>query len=307
MSEPLLQVDALSVHFEQPGVGRFAAVDGVSFDLAPAETLGIVGESGCGKSTLARAILQLVPASAGRVAFLGDEPRNRRRDLQVVFQDPLASLNPTMRVGEIVAEPLYTHFPRMDRTEVRRRVIEMLGRVGLSAEHAGRRPRGFSGGQCQRIGIARALVAEPKLVICDEPVSALDVSIRAQIVNLLTDLQREMGLSLLFIAHDLAVVRHISHRVMVMYQGRVAELAPRDALYSSPCHPYTRALLDAGYGVRPPKPPATVGFGGLTPSTTGGCAYRARCPRAEARCAEETPPLRPVGESTVACHFPLYP
>ena len=247
-TQPLLSVRDLEVRF-----GTLRALDGVSFDAFPGETLGIVGESGSGKSTLARAILQLVRPTAGSVKLLGEEltmldPRSLRalrRDMQIVLQDPLGSLNPRMTAREIIAEPLHTHAPDLTTDEVDARVAASLERVGLLDRQADRYPHEFSGGQCQRIGIARALILSPKLLICDEPVSALDVSIRAQIVNLLMDLQRELGLTLLFIAHDLAIVRHISHRVMVMHRGRVVELADRDTLYAAPRHPYTRALLDA--------------------------------------------------------------
>jgi len=290
-------------------------VDGVSLALHPGETLGVVGESGCGKSTLARAVLRLVQPTAGRVTLLGDDitpldkkaMRPHRRDMQVIFQDPLASLNPRMTVGDIVAEPLQTHFPAMRRPEVRRKVDAMLERVGLGPAHVNRYPHEFSGGQCQRIGIARALVLEPKLVICDEPVSALDVSIQAQIVNLLMDLQAEMNLSLVFIAHDLAVVRHISHRIMVMYLGRVAEIADRVALYERPLHPYTRALIGA-VPIPDPEKERNKAFAPLQgdlPSPVNppsGCAFRTRCPIAVPRCAAEVPPLRQVGDHLVACH-----
>ena len=319
---PLLQADELKVHFKlapETLLGRartLKAVDGVSLALHPGETLGVVGESGCGKSTLARAVLRLVPPTAGRVTLLGEDitsldkkaMRPHRHDMQVIFQDPLASLNPRMTVGDIVAEPLQTHFPAMRRAEVRSKVDAMLERVGLGPEHFNRYPHEFSGGQCQRIGIARALVLEPKLVICDEPVSALDVSIQAQIVNLLMDLQAEMNLSLVFIAHDLAVVRHISHRIMVMYLGRVAEIADRVALYERPLHPYTRALI----GAVPIPDPAKERAKAYTPlqgdlpspvNPPSGCAFRTRCPIAEPRCAAEMPPLRRVGDHLVACHL----
>ena len=318
---PLLETRDLKVHFKLAPERLFAsarvlkAVDGVDLALHPGETLGVVGESGCGKSTLARAILRLVEPTAGHVTLLGDEitaadkkaMRPHRRDMQVVFQDPLASLNPRMTVGTIVAEPLQTHFPGLGRAEIRRRVGAMLERVGLGPEHINRYPHEFSGGQCQRIGIARALVLEPKLVICDEPVSALDVSIQAQIVNLLMDLQAEMNLSLVFIAHDLAVVRHISHRIMVMYLGRVAEIADRDALYERPLHPYTEALIRA---VPIPDPElerakAFAPLEGDLPSPVNppsGCAFRTRCPIATPRCAVETPELRRIDGHLVACH-----
>ena len=319
---PLLTVEDLRVHFRLAPETTFArarvlkAVNGVELELRPGETLGVVGESGCGKSTLARAVLQLVPATTGRVCLLGEDitgkdkkaMRVHRRDMQVIFQDPLASLNPRMTVGDIVVEPLRTHFPSMPRREVRQKVEAMLGRVGLGREHINRYPHEFSGGQCQRIGIARALVLEPKLIICDEPVSALDVSIQAQIVNLLMDLQAEMNLSLVFIAHDLAVVRHISHRIMVVYLGRVAEVADRNALYERPMHPYTQALIRAVPIPDPQKernkPHAPLQ--GDLPSPVNppsGCAFRTRCPIAVARCASETPELRRVGDHLVACHL----
>ncbi|MFU8895773.1 MAG: dipeptide ABC transporter ATP-binding protein [Gammaproteobacteria bacterium] len=319
---PLLDVSDLRVHFKLAPETTFGktrllkAVNGLELQLRPGETLGVVGESGCGKSTLARAVLRLVPATTGRVSLLGEDitdkdkkaMRVHRRDMQVIFQDPLASLNPRMTVGDIIAEPVQTHFPRTPRREVRQKVEAMLGRVGLGPEHINRYPHEFSGGQCQRIGIARALVLEPKLVICDEPVSALDVSIQAQIVNLLMDLQAEMHLSLIFIAHDLAVVRHISHRIMVMYLGRVAEVADRVTLYEQPMHPYTKALIQAVPIPDPDKernkPHAPLQ--GDLPSPVNppsGCAFRTRCPIAEARCATETPELRRVKDHLVACHL----
>ncbi|HEX6992953.1 MAG TPA: ABC transporter ATP-binding protein [Gammaproteobacteria bacterium] len=320
-AEPLLAVRDLKVHFpvRRRGVwGKAAtlkAVDGVDLTLAPGETLGIVGESGCGKSTLARAILKLVPVSGGTVWLGGRDVtavaqkafRPYKRDLQIVFQDPLASLNPRMTVGDIVAEPLRVHRPELDRVTVRAEVADVLRRVGLSGRELNRYPHEFSGGQCQRIGIARALVLRPKLIVCDEPVSALDVSIRAQIVNLLMDLRRDFGLSLIFIAHDLAVVRHISHRVMVMYLGGVMELAPRDALYERPAHPYTRALISA---VPLPDPRAERArvreiLRGDLPSPVdppSGCRFRTRCRYAIERCRAETPRLRPFGDGLVACH-----
>jgi len=318
---PLLDVSDLHVHFKLApetilGKSRvLRAVNGVELALRPGETLGVVGESGCGKSTLARAVLRLVPATTGHISLLGEEitgkdkkaMRIHRRDMQVVFQDPLASLNPRMTIGDIVAEPVWTHFPGTPRREVRQKVEAILSRVGLGPEHINRYPHEFSGGQCQRIGIARALVLEPKLVICDEPVSALDVSIQAQIVNLLMDLQAEMNLSLVFIAHDLAVVRHISHRIMVMYLGRVVEVADRVALYERPMHPYTQALIRAVPIPDPElernKPHAPLH--GDLPSPVdppSGCAFRTRCPIAVARCAVETPELRQVGDHLVACH-----
>ena len=318
---PLLKVDDLRVHFKLAPETAFAkarvlkAVNGVELELRPGETLGVVGESGCGKSTLARAVLRLVPATTGHVSLLGEDitdkdkkaMRIHRRDMQVIFQDPLASLNPRMTVGDIIAEPVWTHFPSMPRREVRQKVEAMLGRVGLGPEHINRYPHEFSGGQCQRIGIARALVLEPRLVICDEPVSALDVSIQAQIVNLLMDLQAEMKLALVFIAHDLAVVRHISHRIMVMYLGRIAEVADRNALYARPMHPYTQALIRA-VPIPDPEKERNKPYAPLQgdlPSPVdppSGCAFRTRCPIAVARCAVETPELRRIGDHMVACH-----
>jgi oligopeptide/dipeptide ABC transporter ATP-binding protein len=321
VGDDLLSVENAAVTFyAEPDTffGRpraLQAVDNVSFELRAGETLGVVGESGCGKSSLARGILRLVDMSAGRVCLLGDNLteldgaalKAKRKNMQVIFQDPLASLNPRMTVGDIIGEPLRTFSPELTRAERDRRAAEMLARVGLEAEHVWRYPHEFSGGQCQRIGIARALIAEPELIICDEPVSALDVSVQAQIVNLLMDLQRETGLALIFIAHDLAVVRHISHRVMVMYLGRAVEIAERDALYRSPRHPYTRALIDA---VPIPDPELETArerklLEGDLPSPLdppSGCAFRTRCPLADARCSAERPELREIGGSLVACH-----
>ncbi len=318
---PLLEVDDLRVHFRIAPAGVFGssqllkAVDGVELALHRGETLGVVGESGCGKSTLARAVLRLVPATTGRITLLGDDitgkdkkaMRAHRRDMQVIFQDPLASLNPRMTVGDIVAEPLWTHAPRMGKVEVRQKVGDMLARVGLGPQFINRYPHEFSGGQCQRIGIARALVLEPELIICDEPVSALDVSIQAQIVNLLMDIQAEMNLSLVFIAHDLAVVRHISHRILVMYLGRVVEISDRVNLYERPMHPYTQALIRSVPIPDPHKernkPHAPLQ--GDLPSPVdppSGCTFRTRCPHAVERCAAETPALRTLAGSLVACH-----
>ena len=294
------------------------AVDGVSFDLRAGETLGVVGESGCGKSTLARAVLQLLDNYEGSVSLLGSELgkltsaelKQRRRNMQVVFQDPLASLNPRMTIGEIVGEPLLTFRPEMSRETRLKEVQALLAKVGLEPEHAFRYPHEFSGGQCQRIGIARALVTRPQLIVCDEPVSALDVSVQAQVINLLMDLQQETGLALIFIAHDLAVVRHISHRVMVMYLGRIAEIADRDTLYETPRHPYTSALINA---VPIPDPRLERSrdkqlLQGDLPSPLNppsGCAFRTRCPRADEQCAGEKPELREIGGALVACYHPF--
>jgi peptide/nickel transport system ATP-binding protein len=317
----VLTADDISVSFDTGretmfGPRRFLkAVDGVSFVLHAGETLGVVGESGCGKSTLARAVLQLLDHYEGRVSLLGNnidqltvaELKQQRQNMQVVFQDPLASLDPRMTVGDIVGEPLLTFRPELSRADRLAAVQTLLAKVGLEPEHIYRYPHEFSGGQCQRIGIARALIMEPKLIICDEPVSALDVSVQAQIINLLMDLQQEMGLALIFIAHDLAVVRHISHRVMVMYLGRIAEVADRDTLYELPRHPYTKALISA---VPIPDPELERSrdrslLQGDLPSPLNppsGCAFRTRCPLADDICAAERPELREIDKSLVACH-----
>jgi len=321
VSAPLLSVRDLHVHFKVRGERAFLpdrrtlkAVNGVSFDLQPGETLGIVGESGCGKSTLARALLNLIPATSGQIAWMGrdmkgagqDDWQRVRRSVQMVFQDPLASLNPRMNVAQIIGEPLRTHQPQLPPGEVLRQVKEMLAKVGLAEAHLYRYPHEFSGGQCQRIGIARALILKPRLIVCDEPVSALDVSIQAQIINLLQDLQRELQLALIFIAHDLAVVKHVSQRILVMYLGRVMELAPKQALYAAPQHPYTQALLSAVPLADPrrerakviPMLPAELPSPLAPPS---GCVFRTRCPHAFDRCASEVPPLLPAGQSQAAC------
>ena len=321
IAEPLLSVRELKVHFNLASeslvpwapVRVLKAVDGVSFDIMPGETLGIVGESGCGKSTLARGLLNLIPATSGRITWQGQDLQAKdkaawqtvRKSVQMIFQDPLASLDPRMTVGRIIAEPLKTHYPDMPVAEMMQKVRQIMKRVGLTEQQFNRYPHEFSGGQCQRIGIARALVLEPKLVICDEPVSALDVSIQAQIINLLKELQAEMGLALVFIAHDLAVVKHISQRIMVMYLGRVVELAQKEALYAHPMHPYTQALLSA---IPIPDPRRERGktvqiLQGDLPSPVNppsGCTFRTRCPKAEARCAVEVPVLRAVSDQTQA-------
>ncbi len=323
MSAPLLAVEDLSVHFPIAVGGLLRrrylplkAVDGVSFALAPGETLGIVGESGCGKSTLGRAILRLIEPTAGRVVWLGEDLaalgpqalRRHRRALQIVFQDPLAALDPRMTIGDIIAEPLSTHEPGLGRAAIRARVQDMLARTGLSPQMLNRYPHEFSGGQCQRIGVARAMILKPRLIVCDEPVSALDVSIQAQIINLLMRLQREFGLALLFISHDLAVVRHISHRILVLYLGRMMELAGRDALYAGPRHPYTKALISA---VPIPDPKIErqkqrLVLAGDLPSPLAppsGCVFRTRCPLAIRRCAEEVPAIEELAPGhQVACH-----
>ncbi|MBK4215573.1 ATP-binding cassette domain-containing protein [Paracoccus caeni] len=324
MTRPLLDVRDLRVTFQIQSSGampwhkpkQLRAVGGVDFTLNPGETLGIVGESGCGKSTLARALIGLVPAT-GKAEWIDGKdlislsPRQMmkyRSDIQMVFQDPLASLNPRMTVGQIIAEPLTTHHPNLKRAEVKERVKAMMEKVGLLPNQINRYPHEFSGGQCQRIGIARALIVEPKLIICDEPVSALDVSIQAQVINLLIRLQKELGLSLVFIAHDLSVVKHISDRVMVLYLGKVMEIASSDDLYAHPQHPYTQALLSAVPVPDPDYDPvaSVVPLKGDLPSPLNppsGCVFRTRCPRAEARCATEAPALS-LGDHQVACHFP---
>jgi oligopeptide/dipeptide ABC transporter ATP-binding protein len=317
----VLTVDELKVNFTVPSARLFGvdqtlhAVDGISLALKAGETLGVVGESGCGKSTLARAVLQLVPVTEGRVCLLGQDLgdldrrslKKSRRNMQVIFQDPLAALNPRMTVAQILAEPLQTFYPDSSKTDVLERGQAILEKVGLEKAHMNRYPHEFSGGQCQRIGIARALILQPRLIVCDEPVSALDVSIQAQIVELLVELQEQLGIALIFIAHDLAVVRQISHRIMVMYLGRVVEVADQHDLFARPQHPYTRALINA---IPVPDPraerarAATV-LEGDVPSPLNppsGCAFRTRCAHATRRCAETAPRLEILGNSAVACH-----
>ena len=315
VNDSLLEVRDLSVNF-----GAFAALADVSFRLGAGETLGLVGESGSGKSTLARALLRLIPAAHGTVMWRGVDLlscdsatlRRQRRDLQMIFQDPLASLNPRMTVGEALAEPLEIFEPGLAAQGRQARIEAMLERVGLARTAVHRYPHEFSGGQCQRIGIARAMMSHPKLLVCDEPVSSLDVSIQGQIVNLLMDLQHEFGTAMLFISHNLAVVRHISHRVLVMYLGRVVEDADRDALFAAPAHPYTRALLAAV----PDPTRALAGTPGVAdenlaaageppvgPAVPCGCAFRNRCRYAEGICEREIPQLEQVGaQHAVACH-----
>ena len=321
--KPVLRVQDLAVHFEirsgsllRSHTQILKAVNGVSFELRAGETLGIVGESGCGKSTLARAVLGLIRPHRGRVMWLGEnlvaldeeEMRKKRKELQIVFQDPLASLNPRMTVGDIISEPLWTFYPKLARVQVQERVRGMMKMVGLLPNQINRYPHEFSGGQCQRIGIARALVLNPKLVICDEPVSALDVSIQAQIINLLKDLQQKLQLSLIFIAHDLSVVKHISDRVMVMYLGKTMEVSSRETLYRRPLHPYTSALVKA---VPIPDPKLArqqpqTGLTGDMPSPLDpppGCVFNTRCPYMVKRCEIDVPPLRRMESGDwVACH-----
>jgi oligopeptide transport system ATP-binding protein len=291
------------------------AVDDVSLHIAVGETLGLVGESGCGKTTLGRAIIRLLEPNAGSILFEGeditrlegDELRARRRRFQMIFQDPYGSLNPRMTVSQIIGEAIDIHKLAENSAARRARINDLLRGVGLDVSHADRYPHEFSGGQRQRIGIARALAVEPKLIVCDEPVSALDVSVQAQIVNLLMDLQQQRGLAYLFIAHDLAVVEHISHRVMVMYLGRAVEMAEAKTLVRAPKHPYTQALLSAVPVVDPDSKRRRIMLPGDVPSPISpptGCTFHPRCPVKEARCEMEIPPLREVEPGHwVACHL----
>jgi len=317
MSAPLLQVEGLVKHFPvRRGLfgrisGQVRAVDGVDFTLQAGQTLGVVGESGCGKSTLGRLVLRLIEATAGRVVFGGielgtlgaAELRARRRAMQIIFQDPFSSLNPRMTVGALLAEPLKLHGLHAGRHA--ERVAELLRTVGLAPEHAQRYPHEFSGGQRQRIGIARALAVEPQLIVCDEAVSALDVSVQAQVVNLLQDLQQRFGIAYIFIAHDLAVVRHIATQVAVMYLGRVVERADTRTLFAAPRHPYTQALLSAIPVPEPGERPPRLLLSGDVPSPMApppGCHFHTRCAHAEPRCAQEAPALVAEGGHAVACH-----
>ena len=325
----LLQVRNLTTTFPVHGqgvfrrvVGRVQAVSGVSFEINEGETLGVVGESGCGKSTTGRSILQLIRPDSGSVRYDGrelvglsaKEMRPLRRELAMVFQDPFGSLDPRLPVSELIAEPLRIHGVYSEDSALRGRVEELLGLVGLKAEHRNRYSHEFSGGQRQRIGIARALAANPRLIVLDEPVSALDVSVQAGVVNLLEDLQERLGVSYLFIAHDLSVVRHISDRVAVMYLGKVVELGDAASVYDNPRHPYTRALLSAvplaDPGAERLRRKSRVALQGEIPSPANppsGCRFRTRCPKAQTLCAEQEPVLSPsdaAGRHTFACHFP---
>ncbi|MEZ9709906.1 oligopeptide ABC transporter ATP-binding protein OppF [Vibrio breoganii] len=318
----MLDVKELKVHFQIASKSAWPwskptplkAVDGVNVRLYEGETLGVVGESGCGKSTFARAVIGLVEATEGEVVWLGQDltkmkdiqRRETRKDIQMIFQDPLASLNPRMTVGDIIAEPLQTFYPKLTKDEVKQEVKKMMDKVGLLPNVINRYPHEFSGGQCQRIGIARALILKPKMIICDEPVSALDVSIQAQVVNLLKELQKEFGLSLVFIAHDLSVVKHISDRVLVMYLGNAVELGESKALFAHPKHPYTRALMSA---VPIPDPKLERAkkiemLEGDLPSPMNppsGCVFRTRCPVATEECAKKKPVLEGDDVHAVSC------
>ncbi|WP_424136500.1 ABC transporter ATP-binding protein [Roseomonas chloroacetimidivorans] len=320
-ARPLLQVDDLKKHFPLRGgllggvTGHVYAVDGVSFEIAKGETLSLVGESGCGKSTVGKAVLRLFDITSGQVVLDGQRidtlPNSSlkpmRRRVQVVFQDPFSSLNPRMRVRDILAEPIRNFGLAKDSADLDRRLAELMDTVRLPRDAIGRWPHEFSGGQRQRIGIARALAAEPDLIICDEAVSALDVSVKAQIVNLLQDLQAKLGLAMLFISHDLAIVEHMTHRVAVMYLGKIVEVAPRRSLFAAPKHPYTEALLSA---VPVPKPGASrqrIILKGDVPSPINppnGCRFHTRCPYVFDRCRVEEPLLKPTSPAhTAACHL----
>lgn len=318
MNRSILRVENLKVQFKiksNKGVFDFGydplkAVDDISFEIQRGETLGIVGESGCGKSTLARAIVDLVPVESGKIFFEGrditglnkKEKWQLKKEIQMIFQDPLASLDPRMTIGDIIAEPLLSFFPELNKKQRKQRVTEVMAKVGLLPNVINRYPHEFSGGQCQRIGIARALITEPKLIICDEPVSALDVSVQAQVTNLLMKLQKEMNLTLIFISHDLSVVKHVSHKILVIYLGNFVELAEKRALFAKPLHPYTQALISA-VPVADPKleREKKVAFlDGDIPSPINppsGCVFRTRCPKVIDACSGGKPPILFVGKT----------
>lgn len=320
VKDVLVSVQNLTMHFPifkgifRRQVGQVKAVDGVSFDIVRGETLGLVGESGCGKSTTGRAILRLYDPTDGSIILNGQDVtaldgkalRDLRPEMQMIFQDPQACLNPRMTVSDIIAEPLDEHRPDMSKAEKQAKVKDLLDQVGMNPDFANRYPHEFSGGQRQRIGIARALALNPKFIVCDEPIAALDVSIQAQVVNLLEDLQGQLGLTYLFISHDLSMVRHIADRVAVMYLGKVVELAERDALFDSPQHPYTKALLSAVPTVEETQRERII-LQGDVPSPANppkGCNFCTRCPVAEARCREEEPEWREVAPGRfAACHL----
>jgi oligopeptide/dipeptide ABC transporter ATP-binding protein len=317
---PLLSVKGLVKHFPvrkgllQRTVGQVHAIDGISFDIAPGETLGLVGESGCGKSTTGKAILKLIDPTAGEISLGGEridqlsrrEMRPYRRQMQVVFQDPYSSLNPRLKIRDIIAEPL-VNYGITEGGAIAEKVKELAGKVGLRPDTLDRYPHEFSGGQRQRIGIARALALHPSLIVCDEPVSALDVSVQAQVINLLVDLQREFSLAYLFIAHDIAVIEHISHRVAVMYLGKIVEIAERAALFTRPQHPYTEALLSAVPLPDPDMPKKRIVLKGDVPSPINpppGCRFHTRCPYTFDRCSVEEPELQEISSGHhVACHL----
>ncbi len=321
--DPILQVKDLKVYFPIHPGGLFKkaiplkAVDGIDFDLYPGETLGVVGESGCGKSTLGRGVLQLLEPTAGEVIWQGNHieglpapaMKDYRKELQIIFQDPLASLNPRMTIGDIIAEPLTVHSPELSAGQRKKKVEEIMDHVGLLPLMINRYPHEFSGGQCQRIGVARAMILRPSLIVCDEPVSALDVSIQAQIINLIKELQEQFDLSLIFISHDLSIVRHISHRILVLYLGNTMEVADKETLYKNPRHPYTQALISAVPIPDPEKErnKQRVVLEGDLPSPLNppsGCVFRTRCPIAQDICIKEKPEVTQVEENhQVACHF----
>ena len=318
----LIEARHLEVGYPLPGTGLFSAprhlpiVRDTSLRLDAGRTLGIVGESGCGKSTLGRALLRLIKPTAGQVLWQGEDMaamapgdlRRRRSEMQIIFQDPVAALDPRMTLGRIVSRPLATFEPGLSRADLNARAIEALRLVGLSADFAQRYAHELSGGQAQRVGIARAIIGKPALIVCDEPVSALDVSIQAQVVNLLMDLQDQLGLGLVFISHNLAIVRHISHDIMVMCLGRVVETAPRDVFYARPLHPYSQALMAAVPEPDPMREKGRIGqaLQGELPSVLNppkGCVFASRCPRAQDRCHAERPELRAFGATMAACHL----